>query len=79
VHDSSYALVIKTTWRMAAQDACIALVKKLNDPHDKYTRGDSRTGNNLEDGSYRCLHRTDKKTGRLTMHRLPKRLLLSRH
>ncbi len=28
VHDSSYALVIKTTWRMAAQDAFIALVKK---------------------------------------------------
>jgi hypothetical protein len=41
VHDSSYALVIKTTWKIVAQDAFIALVKKLNDPLDKYTRGDT--------------------------------------
>ncbi len=41
VHDSSYALVIKTTWRIVALDAFIALVRKLSEPHDKYTRGDT--------------------------------------
>jgi hypothetical protein len=41
VHDSSYALLIKTTWRIVIQDAFIALVKKLNEPHDKYTWGDT--------------------------------------
>ncbi len=35
VHDSSYALVIKKTWRIEA------LVKKLNDAHDKY-RGEAQ-------------------------------------
>ncbi len=39
MHDSSYALLIKTTWRIVSQDAFVALVKKLNDPHD--TRRDT--------------------------------------
>ncbi len=41
MQDSSYALIIKTKWKIVPQDAFIALVKKLSVPHDKYTRGDT--------------------------------------